>query len=88
MNPIEVPVMEGLLSFDGRVLELFRGDGMQGSWRLHARLITAVEQERRKDRILFRFYTAPKFYESASVSLEREQAAVDLAARVEGAGGR
>ena len=83
---LDVPVIEGILSFDGRVVELFRTDGRQGAWRLHARLITAIEQDRRRDRIELRFQTTPKFYESAQVLLTDEASALDLVRAVEAAG--
>ena len=80
---LELPVVEGLLRFDGTVVELFRNDGRTGAWRLHARLITEVEQDRRRDRIELRFHTTPHFYESAQVPLADEVAALDLIRAVE-----
>ena len=85
MDPIELRTLEGLLRFDTPVLELFRNDGRERSWRLHAALITAVEQERRSDRIHVRFRTTPKFYESAEVAFENERSLQELIRRVEAA---
>jgi len=84
---LEITVVEGLLRFDGTVLELFRDDGRTGAWRLHARLITDVEQDRRRDRIELRFHTTPHFYESAQILLADEALAADLVRLVERARG-
>jgi hypothetical protein len=83
MTQIEMTVLEGLLCFDGRVLELFRNDGRTGAWRLHVGVITAVEQDRRRDRIEARFFTNQHFYESAQVPLADEPALLGLIAAVE-----
>lgn len=83
---LELAVVEGLLRFDGTVVELFRSDGRTGAWRLHAALITAIEQDRRKDRIEVRFRTTPTFYESAQVPLTDESMARELVRAVEAAG--
>ncbi len=69
---IELPTLEGMLCFDGRVLELFRNDGRESPWRLHGALIIDIEQERRSDRIHVRFHTTPKFYESAELTFDGE----------------
>ena len=61
-------VDEGLLVWDGSVLELFRSDGKQGSWRLHGLVIQRWESEpRRNDRTLLKVWDSPKHYESAMV---------------------
>ncbi len=76
---------EGLLRLDPPVLELFRNDGRQGAWRLHATLVTEIEQERRSDRIQVRFHTTPKFYESAEVAFENEPLLQSLLSALAGA---
>jgi hypothetical protein len=70
----EIEVLEGLLCWDGRVLELFRRDGRQGSWRLHGTLVTAVRTEVLEDRLEVRFHTTPAHYESVQVAPEAEAA--------------
>ena len=48
-DDLEISTPEGLLCWDGRILESFGGDGRRHSWRLHAALIAAIDVERRQD---------------------------------------
>lgn len=61
-------VEEGLLVWTGNVLELFRNDGKQGSWRLHGLVVQRWEAEpRRGDRSLLKVWDSEHHYESALV---------------------
>ena len=79
---IEVDVFEGTLVWDGRVLELFRNDGKQGSFRVLGDHVQSTEIERRKDRLHVKFAVTDRFYEAVEVGLDQEAAITDLIARL------
>ena len=79
---IEVDVFEGTLVWDGRVLELFRNDGTQGSFRVFGAHVLSTDIERRKDRLFVKFEITDRFYESVQVTFDQEAAITDLIARM------
>lgn len=79
---IEVQVFEGMLIWDGRVLELFRNDGKQGAFRLFGDHVRSTHVERRKDRLLVKFEVTDRFYESVEVGFEHEAAITDIIAQL------
>lgn len=67
-----VRVDEGLLVWDGRVLELFRSDGGTKPWRLHVGVIRRCEiEERKKTIVLLKVWDGAHHWES--VTFESEQ---------------
>lgn len=63
----QVWTREGLLTWDGRVLELFKTDGKTGEWRVHALTIVRWEIEQRRGAFLLKVFDHEKHYESALV---------------------
>ena len=78
----EIPVFEGTLVWDGRVLELFRDDGKQGAFRLLASHIVSTEIERRKDRLFVKFNVTDRFYEAVEVAFDHEPAITGLVSQI------
>jgi hypothetical protein len=62
-----VTTREGLLTFDGRVLEIFPTDGKDNRWRVHAATVVRWELEQRKGCALLKVFTHPKHHRSTLV---------------------
>jgi hypothetical protein len=63
-----VRTAEGLLTWDGRVLEYFKTDGRSGAWRVHAATILKWELDQRKNVTLLKVYDNERHYESALIA--------------------
>ncbi len=74
---------EGLLVWDGRVLELFRTDGKQGNWRVHAAIVEQWELEQRRGVSLLKVHIGGKHYESVLVRDQDVAAVHQIMAEVE-----
>jgi hypothetical protein len=59
---------EGMLCWDGRILEMFPTDGRDHAWRLHAATVVEWEVEARRGVSLLKVRPNKKHYESALVS--------------------
>lgn len=68
---VEVEGTDGILSFDGRVLEFFLSGDRSGAWRIHAAHVIETEIEQRKGMVLFKAYTTKRHYHGAVVPDER-----------------
>lgn len=62
-----VTTQEGLLTWDGRVLELFPTDGKDNRWRVHVDTLVRWELEPRKGCALLKLFTHPKHYRSTLI---------------------
>lgn len=71
MDIVEVEGTDGILSFDGRVLEFFQAGERVGDWRVHTVHVIETEIEQRKGMVLFKAYTTKRRYHSALVPDER-----------------
>ena len=58
----------GLLTWDGRILELFPNTGKDSAWRVHAATVVRWELEPRKNVSLLKVWTSAKHYEAALVT--------------------
>jgi hypothetical protein len=77
-------VDEGLLVWDGSVLELFRNDGKTGAWRLHALTVQRWEaQALRGERSLLKIWDSAKHYEAATVATTQLVAMTAVMAEIE-----
>jgi len=59
---------EGLLSWDGRVLELFPTNGKATHWRVHAATVVRWELEQRRGVSLLKVYDHERHYENVLVA--------------------
>ena len=66
-NELCITTQEGLLTWDGRVLELFATDGKDNHWRVHVATIVRWELEHRRGCVLLKLFTHPKHYRSTLV---------------------
>lgn len=67
-----VRVDEGLLVWDGRVLELFRSDGGTKPWRLHVGVIRRCEiEERKKGIVQLKVWDHERHWESVMFGSEQ-----------------
>lgn len=67
-----VRVDEGLLVWDGQVLELFRSDGRIGAWRIHVGVVRLCEiEERKKGAILLKVWDGAHHWESVMFGSEQ-----------------
>jgi len=84
---VEVEGPDGILSFDGRVLEYFQAGERTGDWRVHAVHVIETEIEQRKGMVLFKAYTTKRHFHGALVpdehlvDLEHLRAGVDARRR-------
>lgn len=62
MELIEIESDDGILAFDGRVLEFFAAGSREASWRVHARQVARVELEPRKGVVLIKAVKDAKWY--------------------------
>jgi hypothetical protein len=71
MDIVEVEGTDGILSFDGRVLEFFQAGDRVGAWRVHTVHVIETEIEQRKGMVHFKAYTTKRHYHGALVPDER-----------------
>ena len=76
---------EGLLTWDGSVLELFKNDGKTGAWRVHALTIVRWEIEQRRGLFLLKVFDHERHYESALVADSQRPMIESMMAEVDAA---
>lgn len=83
MELFEIEGVEGIISFDGRVLEYFAAGDRSDDWRVHVAHVINTEVEPRKDIVLFKAFTTTRHYHGALVPDARVGALDELRARLE-----
>jgi len=71
MELVEIDGVDGILSFDGRVLEYFQAGNRDADWRVHVSHVIETDIEQRKGMVMFQAYTTKRHYHGALVPDER-----------------